>query len=177
MKKALYKIILFALFLTAITSCNSDETVTVNPELTTIILIRHAEQLNLDPDSPLTPKGAKRADDLAALLANTTVDAVYTTPLVRSLSTVQPLCAQKGLIPVTYPRGEYLVALQQITSNYKGKTVLICGHPETVPAMLNLLVGEEKYMQSADDDYNHIYYSITERIGKSEVLVKTYGEE
>ncbi|MNY37711.1 hypothetical protein D3C86_1722930 [compost metagenome] len=69
------------------------------------------------------------------------------------------------------------MALQQIISNYQGKTVLICGHPETVPAMLNLLIGEEKYAQSADNDYNHIYYSITERLGKSEVLVKTYGEE
>ncbi|MCO4294595.1 histidine phosphatase family protein [Solitalea sp. MAHUQ-68] len=165
------------LFLCAlISTCQNSSTSDPSPDLTTIILVRHAEKLNLDPDSPLSSDGKRRANDLATLLDNVHIDAVYSIAFPRNLSTVQPLCESKGLSPILYQRNVYAGVIETIVNNYKGETVLICGDTETVPGMLNVLSGGEEYKTLKEPDYNHIYYALARQIGKSEVIVKTYGE-
>src|SRR5690242_8447292 len=71
-------------------------------QLTTIILVRHAEK-NTDPavkDPELTPAGTARAQALAQMLMKSGVTAIYTTPYARTRSTAAPLATALKLTPI-----------------------------------------------------------------------------
>ncbi|POY36238.1 hypothetical protein C3K47_10805 [Solitalea longa] len=176
MKHTLSKLLLFLLLFSLMFGCQSSSTTDPSPELTTIILVRHAEKLNLDPDSPLSEKGERRANDLANLLDDVHIDAVYSIGFPRYISTVQPLCDRKGIAPVIYQRNVYAGVIETIVNSYEGKTVLICGDTETVPGMLNILSASQKYSVLKESDYTHIYYALSRDLGLSEIIVNTYGE-
>src|SRR5688500_14064873 len=66
--------------------------------ITTFILVRHAEKADDgtgDPD--LKPEGFERAKQLAALLKNTSLDAIYSTKYRRTKNTVSAVAQGKGL--------------------------------------------------------------------------------
>lgn len=66
-------------------------------EVTTVILVRHAERddaaepKKTPPDPPLSAPGAKRAEELARVLAGTAIGAILTTDCIRTRSTAAPL--------------------------------------------------------------------------------------
>ena len=64
---------------------------------TTYILVRHAEKLNQEADSPLSAKGRLRARDLADAVAPLGVSAIYCTRVKRNLETVQPVADRLGI--------------------------------------------------------------------------------
>jgi broad specificity phosphatase PhoE len=39
----------------------------------------------------------------------------------------------------------------------KGKTILVVGHSNTIPALVNLLIGSAKYANLADTEYDKIW--------------------
>src|SRR5262245_2253543 len=77
-------------------------------KLNTIILIHHdkkeaaVQDMTNGKDPKLSEDGIKRAERLVALLAKTSVDAVYTTPYIRTRSTVEPLAQSKSLKTIEY---------------------------------------------------------------------------
>jgi 2,3-bisphosphoglycerate-dependent phosphoglycerate mutase len=68
-----------------------------------VLLIRHAEPVPFgwpggsDDDRPLTDAGQAAADELAAELDSYEVTAIYCSPYVRALATIEPLAARRGL--------------------------------------------------------------------------------
>jgi probable phosphoglycerate mutase len=75
---------------------------------TEILLIRHGESIAADPANPfelvegrgdpgLSALGRAQAEALAERLAEVPIEAVYVTPLRRTLETVAPLLARRGL--------------------------------------------------------------------------------
>jgi len=66
--------------------------------LTTFILIRHAEKANDGTRNPaLTPQGIERAEKLKDLLVEAGVTAIYSTPYKRTQATVAPLAQHLGI--------------------------------------------------------------------------------
>ena len=132
--------------------------------ITTFILVRHAEkdltQSTNDPD--LSADGKTRATRLSELLKKTDITAVYSTPYKRTQQTVSAVAAERGLTVATYQAKPE--DIDNMIKQHAGGTIVLSGHSNTTPALLNYLVGEEKYKQFDDSDYgNVIVVSITTR--------------
>lgn len=133
----------------------------IKEELTTFILVRHAEKaanqnaMTKDNDPKLSEEGLKRADRLAELFSMTSIGAIYSTPYERTRSTVVPLAKAKSLEVQSYEPGK-LEAIDKIWNENQGKTVVICGHSNTIPKIANYLSGTSDYKDFIDSDYGNI---------------------
>lgn len=124
--------------------------------ITTFILIRHAEKANDGTsDPPLSSEGEERAKRLVPMLKNEKVDAIYSTKFNRTRSTVKALAESKNLSVQIYEnmKSEDLL---QLVDKYKGGTIVIAGHSNTIPAIANLLTGKDEYKTFADTDYGNL---------------------
>jgi probable phosphoglycerate mutase len=70
-----------------------------------LLLIRHALPVRIDSapgpaDPPLADLGRRQAAALADWLADTPLDAIYTSPMRRAVETAAPLCARHRIEPV-----------------------------------------------------------------------------
>ncbi|GAA0893357.1 hypothetical protein GCM10009122_30360 [Fulvivirga kasyanovii] len=145
-------------------------------EITTLILVRHAEKaFDKEGDPVLTEQGEKRAAVLAETLEAVNIDAVYSTPFKRTRLTVEPVVKSKGLEIVDYNPFKLEDMIQTIEES-RGKTLLISGHSNTTPAILNMLLGEDKFGQLNESDYDNLYIVYYLAVGKAKVLQLQYGE-
>jgi 2,3-bisphosphoglycerate-dependent phosphoglycerate mutase len=82
----------------------------VPPDAAELFFVRHGESERASLDAPfplvdgrsdpaLAPEGRKQAELVAARLAATGIDAIYVTPLRRTVETAAPLAARLGLVP------------------------------------------------------------------------------
>ena len=55
-----------------------------------------------------------------------------------------------------------------------GGTILISGHSNTTPALVNQLIGEARYQQFEDSDYDNLFIVIAEKVGKGTVVKLTF---
>jgi 2,3-bisphosphoglycerate-dependent phosphoglycerate mutase len=109
---------------------------------TTIILVRHAEKAVMQGDMPLSEAGAARAKELARVLADARVSAIYTTQYRRTKETVAPLAEALKLTPKEITAGgkEYPAnVVREVLANHKGETVVVAGHSNTTVDVLREL--------------------------------------
>lgn len=145
-------------------------------EITTLILVRHAEKaFDKGGDPVLTEQGEERAKALAEFLKDIEIDSLYSTPFKRTRLTVEPVAKSKGLEIQEYNPFK-LEDMMQIIDENKGKTLLISGHSNTTPAILNMLLGEDKYRQLDESDYDNLYIVSYLAAGQAKVLQLQYGE-
>ena len=147
MKKFLLIIFVFTLFI----ACTSDKT-------TTYYLIRHAEKdrtntTNKNPN--LNSNGVIRAEKWAKHFENIVLDAVYSTDYNRTQQTAAPTAKSKDLIVQSYNSSKMYDSI--FKKNTKGKTVLVVGHSDTTPVFANIILGQKKYKNMADNDNASLY--------------------
>lgn len=148
---------------------------------TAIFIVRHAEKASEPADDPgLSEIGRQRAEDLARLLQYATVgqapDYVFVSQYRRSTDTVEPLIRDTGR-PVNEYRAEDSKALvRELLSNYRGKTVLVVGHSNTVPELVRLLGSRVPVPAMTEDDYDNLYLITIPRFGKVKTLRFKYGQ-
>jgi 2,3-bisphosphoglycerate-dependent phosphoglycerate mutase len=142
--------------------------------LTTFIVVRHAEKSNESSSDPsLAPAGTERANKLAALLKEVGVSAIYSTNYKRTKNTVDPLATAKSIAIQDY-KSLKEAELDELIKKYSGGTVVIAGHSNTVPGIVNLLIGKEQYKNLDDSNYGALFIvSLAER-GKASVTLLTY---
>ena len=149
---------------------------TFSRPVTTVILVRHAEK-KIEPSNPdpdLTPEGVERAHEIARVFADAGVNAIYATQYKRTQQTVKPLSDRTG-VPVTLlDSKETDQLLRRIQTTYRGQTVFIAGHNNTVPAMVSELSGE-KYPTIPESEYDNLYIVTIYRFGKAKVVKLNYG--
>ncbi|MFC1633470.1 histidine phosphatase family protein [Planctomycetota bacterium] len=105
------------------------------PEVITVVIVRHAERAN---DS-LTPDGEKRAETLARLLRKKDISAIFSTKTNRAIETVNNTAERLG-IPIQYYNYTSTEGIANlIKSEYVGKIVLVVGHSDTVPPIIEAL--------------------------------------
>lgn len=127
--------------------------------ITTYYLIRHAEKVrnNKNNQNPhLTREGKLRAKKWAnTVLKDVKFDAVYSTDFHRTKNTAEPTARKHKLDLVMYdPMSMDMEAFKNETS---GKTVLIVGHSNTTPMMVNKLIGENKYDEINDSEFGTLF--------------------
>jgi 2,3-bisphosphoglycerate-dependent phosphoglycerate mutase len=165
MKKLIF---IVALFLVGVDSY-------AQQEITTFILLRHAEKENdgtKDPD--ITDEGRQRAIALARLLSEVKVDAIYSTNFKRTQHTLAPLAKSKNLTLLSY---EPMKAdeIDQMIKKFPGGTIVVCGHSNTTPWIANYLTGKETYKDFNENDYDNILFiDVAEKGKKAKVLWLNY---
>jgi 2,3-bisphosphoglycerate-dependent phosphoglycerate mutase len=138
------------------------------PGVTTVMLIRHAEKVNDDSRDPdLSVEGRARAQSLVKILKKTKVDAIYSTGYKRTRNTVIPLALAKGL-PVLGYSGSRMEEVDSMLQKFRGGTILICGHSNTTPAIINYLTGhKDEYQRFDDNDYGNLVMVLLVERGKN----------
>lgn len=102
-----------------------------------VYAVRHAEK-GSGRDPELTEAGAARAAELARVLADVTLDAVYSTNTRRTKLTAQPVADGHDLEIQTYdPAG-----LAKTLKAGEARTALVVGHSNTTPDLIRALGGE-----------------------------------
>ncbi|MEQ8425205.1 MAG: phosphoglycerate mutase family protein [Cyclobacteriaceae bacterium] len=170
------KLIFYCLICCApLVSCTQPQK-TEPQNVTTFILVRHAEKADDGTNDPgLTDEGTARANALTQLLGSTKVDAIYSTPFKRTTETVEPLAKEKNLTIQNYSpmKGE---EMDKMLSDNKGGTIVISGHSNTTPWVANYFSGENKISDFKDSDYDNILIvSIVEK-GNAKVTWINYGK-
>lgn len=130
---------------------------------TTLIIVRHAEKVaDGTKDPALSEEGISRANRLAAMLESQAIQAIYSTPYQRTRLTVAPLAAKKSLKVDDYDPTSKTFVSDLIQKN-RGGTIVVVGHSNTVPGMLNQIIGKEEFKNFDDADYgNLIIVSVAE---------------
>jgi phosphohistidine phosphatase SixA len=114
---------------------------------TTVIVVRHAERAPVEGnDPPLAPIGGVRAEALRDALRAAGVTAVYTTQLLRTRLTADPLVRQLGLSPtiiaVAGPADVHAAEVaRRVLAEQAGGVALVVGHSNTVPGIIRALGG------------------------------------
>jgi len=158
------------LFILSLVGCSFN--LFAQESLTTFILIRHAEkdltQSTNDPD--LSAEGKSRSFRLVALLNETDVSAIYSTPYKRTRQTVDPLAARKNLTVNEYNASSE-DDIDSMLTLHRGGTIVVSGHSNTIPWFANKLLGMEKYRPLEDGDYDNVWIINVSDKGKHAKLV------
>ena len=143
--------------------------------ITTLILVRHAEKAGtVWEDPPLTPAGAGRADELAYILKHVKLDAIYSTPFLRTKNTVLPSAKQKGLDVKLYKPNDKEF-LKNVLGAFPGGAVLIVGHSNTIPRLANELAGQSDFSDLDDAIYDNLFIVCVPTEGKATILRMRFG--
>lgn len=145
--------LLFCILLLLCFACNSK----VEAQTKTIFLVRHAEKADdgsKDPD--LNETGKVRAENIATILSTASVDFVYSTDYKRTRQTGLPLAKQIGKEIITYDPKD-TSALDKIIEESGTSRILIVGHSNTIPGLVNQLIDDEKYSQLEEMEYDKLF--------------------
>lgn len=114
----------------------------------TLYLTRHYEKAD-GADPSLTAKGQARAQQLAAMLADKPIAAIYTTDYKRTRETVAPLSEALSLDVITYDPNKLKAFARMLKKN--NTVAVIAGHSNTTPELIRYLggptfsIGEQDY--------------------------------
>lgn len=126
----------------------------------TVILLRHAEKdasPNADKINPeLSPDGKLRAQKLVKVTRKYKPDAVFSSDFIRTRDTSAPLAAQRRLTVQIYNHRN-IQELADLIMSGKIKRLVVVGHNTTTPALVNLLIGQEKYKALGENEYDKIF--------------------
>lgn len=130
---------------------------------TTIIVVRHAEKevvtgdAMMKSDPPLSAEGKTRAENLVSALKEFNPVAVFSTNYERTKATVSPLSKKIGVeIQMYDPRNQQ--AFAEKLKTMEGSTIVVAGHSNSAPGLVNLLIGDNaKYANLDESVYNKIF--------------------
>ena len=150
---------------------------TFSRPVTTVILVRHAEKKiePTNPDPDLAPEGVERAQEIARVFADAHINAIYATQYKRTQQTVKPLSDRIGVQLTLLDSNQTNELLRRIQTTYRGQTVFVAGHNNTVPAIVSELSGET-YPTIPESEYDNLYIVTIYRFGKAKVIKLKYGK-
>lgn len=126
-------------------------------DTTTVIVLRHAEKQAEGADPGLTAAGQERARRIVERLQGREIAAVVATEYRRTQDTGRPLAEARKLELIVRPNlkdvSRYARELKKwLLKEYKGKTVVVIGHSNTVPEIVAALsryrmdpIGEDQF--------------------------------
>jgi phosphohistidine phosphatase SixA len=140
----------------------------------TIILVRHAERnAGMTPDVLLSPRGEERARELARVLKDANIRAVFATEVRRTQQTAEPTAKEFHLQPTVIPAKDVDTLVSRLQALPDDETVLVVGHANTVPLIVERLGGTVPAM--SDTEYDRLVVAATKRPGKPAILTLRYG--
>jgi broad specificity phosphatase PhoE len=139
----------------------------------TVILTRHAEKAATPPkDPPLNEAGKKRAEALATMLADSGVDAIYTTEFQRTQQTAAVLAERVHVKPTMIPANDTDGLVKAIRER-AGGVVVVVGHSNTLPDIIAALGGPA--VKISESQYDNLFV-LTVGASHSSLLRLHYGD-
>ncbi|ESU20429.1 hypothetical protein FEDK69T_29480 [Flavobacterium enshiense DK69] len=128
---------------------------------TVIYLIRHAEK-KADLSNPgLTQAGLNRAENWGRIFSEIAFDTIYSTDYLRTIQTVAPTARESKKEITKY--SSRLFDSEQFKQDCFGKNVLVVGHMNTIPVIVNRLINRNIYEDIDENIYGNLYIiTITE---------------
>lgn len=127
-------------------------------KMTIYYIIRHAEKDISNPadkDPQLSEEGVVRAEKWAEIFENVDFDAVLSSDFNRTRKTADAIATKTGKTVDIYDvRDLYNEEFKQKT---QGKTVLVVGHSNTNPALVNKIIAENKYQALEESEYGSLF--------------------
>ncbi|MBT4472911.1 MAG: histidine phosphatase family protein [Bacteroidetes bacterium] len=153
-------IVLLLGVLALVAACKESGKINVSEKENTSVyyFIRHAEKDRSDSTNKnpsLTLQGLERANKWALFFKDKNIAAVYSTNYKRTQQTALPIAKEQNLEIISYTAKE-LISEKFIADN-KGKNIVIVGHSNTTPELVNSLLGEKKYEDIADRENNNVF--------------------
>jgi broad specificity phosphatase PhoE len=144
---------------------------------TVVIAVRHAEvETGAGPDPNLSLAGLERAARLARVLAKIQgvrgVDAVFASEMQRTQQTVAPLAQSLSLPTNVLPVAGWADLPNRLLSEQRGKVVLVAGHADTLPPLIEALSGESVAIGA--DEFDHLYIIFVPRLSRTRLLQISY---
>ena len=124
-------------------------------EKTTIYLIRHAEKNDSSKDPELSQKGKKRAENWTNYFEEISIDNFYSSATKRTYTTCLIIASSKQKEVQLYDHRN--LSIKEILLEKKGKTILIVGHSNTIPMLINTFLGEEVYPLISENEYGSLF--------------------
>ena len=142
----------------------------------TIILVRHAERANMmSPDALLSRAGEERARQLADVLRDAKIRRIFVTDVRRTQQTAEPIAEQLHVTPIIIPKADIEGLLSQLRKIQDDETVLVVGHADTVPMLVERL-GGGTVPAIEDDEYDRMMVVFLEGGGKARTVTLRYGK-
>ena len=135
-----------------------------------VFIVRHGEKFS-EENERLTDAGKARATRLATILKDSGIAAVYSTETERTIGTAKPLADLLGQKVRIYPNPSALV--ETLRHENAADIVLVVGHSNSVPALLESLGCTEK-ISIASDEYDNLFVVVPQKDGKPLLLRLRY---
>jgi len=121
-----------------------------------IYLVRHAEKMSDSKNPSLTQQGNLRAQSLSKVLSSKDINHIYSTDYNRTKETAQPLAELLEMQINMYDPYDLKGFATQLKQDIKGN-VLVVGHSNTTPTLVNLLLESETYEQLDESEYGDLF--------------------
>ena len=121
-------------------------------------LIRHAEKNRTDLSNKnphLSDFGLTRSKEWVQVLRNIKFDRIYSTNYFRTKETAVPLAISNNLEITLYDHKK--INYPDFLKVNSGMNILIVGHSNTIPVIVNSLIGSDKYKLISDDNNSNLY--------------------
>ncbi len=140
---------------------------------TTLLVMRHAEKAALPADDPpLSPTGEARAAALAEHFGRAPkglgLDSIIVSQYRRTQETVRLLANRLGVPVIVVPAENTELTARRALDENRGGRVLIVGHSDTVPAIVEELSGDP-VPEMSETEYGIVYVVTVPRFSRSAV--------
>ena len=143
---------------------------------TTVFISRHADRFGTEPDPSLTPKGKAQAESLGRMLADANIRHIYTTELIRTQQTAEPLALKTGVKPVVVPQDRLDDLIKQVRQTaLPHESTLVVGHRQTVPKIVKAITGQD-ITPIGGGEYGRLIVVTLFPDGKSSIVTLHYGD-
>jgi len=144
---------------------------------TVVIAVRHAEvDAATGPDPKLSLLGQERAARLARVLAKLQgehgVDAVFASEMLRTQQTAAPLAQSLSLPTNVLPAAGWVDLPGRLLGEQRGKVVLVVGHSNTLPDLIEALSGES--VAIAESEHDRLFVVFVPRLSRARLLQLFY---
>ncbi len=143
----------------------------------TIIVVRHADRTGgMSANALLSPRGEQRARDLARVLRDAHIRAIFTTEVQRTQQTAEPTAREFHLRPTVIPAVNMDLLISRLRALPSDETVLVVGHGNTVPAIVERL-GGGTVPPLAETEYDRMIIVVTRGTQRPAVLTLRFGAD
>jgi broad specificity phosphatase PhoE len=123
-------------------------------QVTTVVLVRHAEKEDGD-DPALTSEGRERATQLAHVLSEGGVDAIYASQFRRTQETAEAVASTVGLEVVVVDARDIEGLATRLRTEHAGETVLVVSHSNIVPEVIRALGADAE--EIPEEEYDDLF--------------------
>ena len=168
------------LLLALLLGLSTEASAGIGPPDTIVVVVRHAEKSSDDPKDPsLSVEGQARAEALAVALKDLPLSVAVSTQYKRTHDTAVPAAKAHGLEVKVKPvdatnAATYATDLAtHIRQAHAGQALLIVGHSNTVPELVQALTGKQ-VAPMADTEFDRIYVVTLPADGPARFVVLKY---